>query len=60
MSFGKIFLHPIRKDREVRNLIQFLKDENKENRSILILQDELPHEVQKKDILIGYTYNLKL
>ena len=44
---------------ELRNLIQFLKDENKEKPIYSDFTDELPHgEVQEKDILIGYT-NLK-
>lgn len=41
---------------ELRNLIQFLKDENKEKPIYSDFTDELPHsEVQEKDILIGYT-----
>ncbi|WP_322548910.1 DEAD/DEAH box helicase family protein [Flavobacterium psychraquaticum] len=42
--------------KELRNLIQFLKDENKEKPIYSDFTDELPHgEVQEKDILIGYT-----
>ncbi len=41
---------------ELRNLIQFLKDENKEKPIYSDFTDELPQgEVQEKDILIGYT-----
>jgi type I restriction enzyme R subunit len=41
---------------ELRNLIQFLKDENKENPIYSDFTDDLPHgEVEEKDILISYT-----
>lgn len=52
-----ISLYQLEKTREeLRNLIQFLKDENKEKPIYSDFTDDLPHgEVQEKDILIGYT-----
>ncbi|WP_374362554.1 DEAD/DEAH box helicase family protein [Cloacibacterium sp.] len=52
-----ISLHQLEKTREeLRNLIQFLKDENKEKPIYSDFTDDLPNgEVQEKDIIGGYT-----